>query len=182
MRAPRRECNICYLSFFYVPLVAAVLWTIGFILTRVQLFHEALRTEELSREREAWLMQECRKPEFYAHMKHHSALCDQVEVHAKGSLYLAAAIHLVQETYLCGYLPCSTVIDRTLDWMGGHTMLFSCIAVVVLFLPTLVLPFYREYVNRTAKNYVSHRYHMPFGDDHFFDPHSAKCQLAIDRH
>jgi hypothetical protein len=161
MRTHRRESNIVYLSFLYVPIAAVVLWTVGFLLTRVQLFHEALKTEELSREREAWLMQECRKPEFYAHMKHHSALCDQVEVHAKGSLYLAAAMHLVQATYLCGYEPCSTVIDRALDWMGGHTVLFSCVALVILFLPTLVLPFYREYLNRTAKNYTAaHQYHM----------------------
>jgi len=161
MRTHRRESNIVYLSFLYVPIAAVVLWTVGFLLTRVQLFHEALKTEELSREREAWLMQECRKPEFYAHMKHHSALCDQVEVHAKGSLYLAAAMHLVQATYLCGYEPCSTVIDRTLDWMGGHTVLFSCVALVILFLPTLVLPFYREYLNRTAKNYTAtHQYHL----------------------
>lgn len=167
MRTYRRESNICYWSFVYVPLVAVVLWMVGFVLTRVQLFNEALKTEELSREREAWLMQECRKPEFYAHMKHHSALCDQVEVHAKGSLYLAAAMHLVQATYLCGYEPCSTVIDRTLDWMGGHTLLFSCVALVILFLPTLVLPFYREYLNRTAKNYAAaHQYHM-LEDDRF---------------
>ena len=167
MRTYRREPNILSLAFIYVPLVAVVLWTGGFVLTRVQLFHEALRTEELSREREAWLMQECRKPEFYAHMKHHSALCDQVEVHAKGSLYLAAAMHLVQATYLCGYEPCSTVIDRTLDWMCGHTVLFSCLALVIMFLPTIVLPFYREYLNRTAKTYESaHHYHM-LEDDRF---------------
>lgn len=179
MRTYRREPNILSLAFIYVPLVAVVLWTGGFVLTRVQLFHEALRTEELSREREAWLMQECRKPEFYAHMKHHSALCDQVEVHAKGSLYLAAAMHLVQATYLCGYEPCSTVIDRTLDWMCGHTVLFSCLALVIMFLPTLVLPFYREYLNRTAKPYESaHHYHM-LEDDRFCHRQQSQSRPTI---
>jgi hypothetical protein len=168
MRAVRRDPNICMCSLLYVPLLALVLWTAGFVLTRVELFHEALRSEELKRERETWLRQECRKPEFYAHMKHHSALCDEVEVHAKGSLYLAAVIHLVQNTYLCGYVPCATAMDLVLDWMGGHVTLFVGAAVVLLLLPTLLLPFYREHANHVANKYIDSHHNAPYREHSFY--------------
>ena len=166
MRVVRRDPNICMFAVFYVPCLALVLWFAGFVLTRVELFHEALRAEELRREREAWLIEECRKPEFYAHMKHHSALCDEVEVHAKGSVHLAALLHLVKNTYLCGYVPCATAVDLVLAWMGGHTTLFVGAAVLLLLLPTLLLPFYREHTNHSANKYLDsyhrqHNFHRP---------------------
>ncbi len=186
MRAARREPNVCMLSFLYVPLLIVLLWTIGFILTRVELFHEDLRSEELKREREAWLIQVCRKPEFYTHMKHHSALCDEVEVHAKGSVYMTAAIHLVQNTYLCGYVPCATALDYVLEWMSGHTMLFACAAALIMLLPTLVLPFYREHTNYTANKYIDNRYHrsrsleapIQYGDHSFLKHQYCITPLA----
>ena len=167
MRAVRRDSTI-RLSFLYVPLIAVALWLVGFVLTRVELFHEALRSEQLKREREVWLIEECRKPEFYAHMKHHSALCDEVEVHVTGSVHLVALIHLVQNTYLSGYVPCATAVDLLLDWMGRHTTLFVGAAVLMLLLPTLLLPFYREHVNHAAQKYIDTRCNMPYGEQDFY--------------
>lgn len=168
MRSVRRDSNIRLWSLLYVPLLALVLWTFGFVLTRIEMFNEALRTEQLKREREAWLMEECRKPEFYAHMQHHSALCDEIVVHSKGSLHMAALIHLVQNTYLYGYVPCATAMDLVLAWMGGHTTLFAGAAVVVVLLPTLLLPFYREHVNHAAQKYIDTRCNMPYGEQDFY--------------
>ncbi len=91
-------------------------------------------------------------------MKHHSVLCDEVEVHAKGSVYMSTVVHLVQNTYFCGYVPCPTELDYALDWMSGHTMLFASEAALILLLPTLILSFYHEHTNYTANKYIDNHY------------------------
>jgi hypothetical protein len=75
----RRDACLISNTFFYLPVVALALWICGFALTRVQLYAEALVVEQQRRKHEEWLMQQCKSPEFYANMKLHSALCDQVE-------------------------------------------------------------------------------------------------------
>ena len=144
----RRDARLISNTCLYVPLLALMLWLAGFVLTRVQVYSDALVVEQQRRKHEEWLMQQCTSPEFYANMKHHSALCDEVEAHARGSVHLVAAIQLIQNTYLCGYAPCSTVIDHVLLWVTGHGLLFSgLILALVLLTPTLLVPLYRQHVN-----------------------------------
>jgi len=169
MLAPRRDARLVTNCFFYVPLLAADLWFSGFLLTRVQLYYEALVVEQQRRKHEEWLMQQCKSPEFYANMKHHSALCDQVEAHARGSVHLVAAMQLIQNTYLCGYAPCGTVIDHALLWVTGHGVLFGgALLLLVLLTPTLLVPLYRQHVNCAAEQYIADRIHMPYGEQHYF--------------
>jgi len=165
----RRDARLISNTFFYLPLLALVLWCCGFVLTRVQLYAEALVVEQQRRTHEEWLIQQCKSPAFYANMKHHSALCDQVEAHARGSVHLVAAIQLIQNTYLCGYAPCGTVIDDALLWVTGHGVLFGGLLVaLVLLTPTLLVPLYRQHVNVAAEQYVADRIHMPYGEQHYF--------------
>ena len=169
MLAARRDARLVTNCFFYVPLLALGLWLSGFVLTRVQLYYEALVVEQQRRKHEEWLMEQCKSPAFYANMKHHSALCDQVEAHARGSVHLVAAIQLIQNTYLCGYAPCGTVIDHALIWITGHGLLFSGLFVaLVLLTPTLLVPLYRQHVNYAAEKYIADRIHMPYGEQHYF--------------
>jgi hypothetical protein len=168
MLTMRRDARLISNTFFYLPLLALVLWFCGFVLTRVQLYSEALVVEQQRRTHEEWLMQQCKSPAFYANMKHHSALCDQVEAHARGSVHLVAAIQLIQNTYLCGYAPCGTVIDHALLWVTGHGLLFSGVFLaLVLLTPTLLVPLYRQHVNCAAEQYRSDL-HMPYGEQHYF--------------
>jgi hypothetical protein len=169
MLAVRRDARLISNCFFYIPLLALAFWCCGFVLTRVQLYAEALVVEQQRRKHEEWLMQQCKSPEFYANMKHHSALCDQVEAHARGSVHLVAAIQLIQNTYLCGYAPCGTVIDHALLWITGHGVLFGgALLLLVLLTPTLLVPLYRQHVNHAAEKYIADRIHMPYGEQHFF--------------
>ena len=165
----RRDARLISNTCLYVPLLALMLWLAGFVLTRVQLFSDALVVEQQRRKHEEWLMQQCKSPAFYANMKHHSALCDEVEAHARGSVHLVAAIQLIQNTYLCGYAPCGTVIDHVLVWITGHGLLFSgLILALVLLTPTLLVPLYRQHVNCAAERYIADRIHMPYGEQHYF--------------
>ena len=167
----RRDARLISNAFCYMPVLALALWCLGFVITRVQLYAEALVVEQQRRHHEQWLMQQCKSPDFYANMKHHSALCDQVEAHARGSVHLVAAIELIQKTYLCGYAPCGTVIDDALLWITGHGMLFGgLLLALVLVTPTLLVPLYRQHVNSAAEQYIADRIHMPYGEQHFFHP------------
>ena len=164
-----RGPNIVQWAFTFVPACAIVLSCVGFLVTRVQMFSEALNGENQRRSQEAWLRQECKKPEFYANMQLHADLCDKVEAHARGHAWLAALSHLFQNTYLCGYMPCATVLDRTLEWLAGHGVLFTALlAVVAVLLPTVLLPLYRHHLNHAAEKYVSVMYNTTYGLDHYF--------------
>ena len=169
MLGTRRDARLISNCFFYIPLLALALWLCGFVLTRVQLYAQALVVEQQRRKHEEWLMQQCTSPEFYANMKHHSALCDEVEAHARGSVHLVAAIQLIQNTYLCGYAPCGTVVDHALAWITGHGLLFtSALLALVLLTPTFFVPLYRQHVNCAAEKYIADRLHMPYGEEHYF--------------
>ena len=164
-----RGPNIVQWAFTFVPACAIVLSCVGFLVTRVQMFSDALNGENQRRSQEAWLRQECKKPEFYANMQLHADLCDKVEAHARGHAWLAALSHLFQNTYLCGYMPCATVLDRTLEWLAGHGVLFTALlAVIAVLLPTVLLPLYRHHLNHAAEKYVSVMYNTPYGCDHYF--------------
>ena len=176
----RRDARLISNTFFYMPLLALVLWCLGFVITRVQLYAEALVVEQQRRKHEEWLMEQCKSPDFYANMKHHSALCDQVEAHARGSVHLVAAIQLIQNTYLCGYAPCGTVIDDALLWVTGHGVLFGGLLVALLLLtPTLLVPLYRQHVNRAAERYIADRIHMPYGEQHFFNERHRRPTIEV---
>ena len=178
MLAMRKDSRLISNCFFYTSCVAIFLWCAGFVLTRVQLFFEALVLEQQRRKHEEWLMEQCKSAEFYANMKHHSALCDQVEAHARGSVHLAAAIQLIQNTYLCGYAPCGTVVDHALLWITGHGLLFTSVfAALLLVTPTLLVPLYRQHVNCAAERYITDRINMPYGEQHYF--HSRLPRIDI---
>jgi hypothetical protein len=158
----RRDACLISNTFFYLPVVALALWLCGFALTRVQLYAEALVVEQQ-------LIQQCKSPEFYANMKHHSALCDQVEAHARGNVHLVTVIQLIQNTYLCGYAPCGTVIDDALLWITGHGVLFGgALLSLVILTPTLLVPLYHQHVNCAAERYIADRIHMSYGEEYFF--------------
>ena len=173
-----RHPNIIQWACTFVPACAIVLSCIGFVVTRIQMFSDALNSENQRRSQEAWLRQECKKPEFYANMQNHADLCDKVEAHARGHAWLAALSHLFQNTYLCGYMPCATVLDRTLEWVAGHGLLFTGLLVVfAVLLPTVLLPAYRSHLNDAAEKYVSVMYNTPYGRDHYFGARNRYAQL-----
>jgi len=169
-RKRRRDTNVVYCACTFVPMCAIILSCVGFVVTRLQVFSEALNGEIQRRAQEKWLRTECAKPDFYANMQIHADLCDKVEANARGNVWLAALAHLCQNTYLCGDCPCALLLDRLLDWVAAHGIPFLLIfAVLALLLPTVLVPMYRQHLTHTADNYVAQRYNAPYGQTHYFD-------------
>ena len=168
---PRRRqhsTDVVYWACTFVPTCAVGLSCVGFLVTRLQVFSEALNSEYQRRAQETWLRSECKKPEFYANMQLHADLCDKVEAHARGSPWLAALAHLFENTYLCGYSPCATLLDGALDWVAGHGVPFLVLfAAVALLLPTVLVPMYRQHLVLAANARAAARYNHPFGTTHY---------------
>jgi hypothetical protein len=162
--------DVVYWACTFVPTCAIALSCVGFLVTRLQVFSDALNGEYQRRAQEAWLRSECKKPDFYANMQLHADLCDKVEAHARGNAWLAALAQLFEKTYLCGYSPCAVVLDETLDWVAGHGVPFLILfAVLALLLPTVLVPMYRQYLTHVTDVRVSHRFGDPYGRTHMLD-------------
>jgi len=169
-RRRMHNTDVVYWACTFVPTCAITLSCIGFLVTRLQVFSDALNGEYQRRSQEEWLRRECKKPDFYANMQLHADLCDKVEAHARGSPWLAALAHLFENTYLCGYSPCAVVLDETLDWVSGHGVPFVILfAVLALLLPSVLVPMYRHYLIHAPDVRASHRYGDPYGRTNMLD-------------
>jgi len=92
-------------------------------------------------------------------MKQHSALCDDVAHKARDVLALKAFQHVIDHSYLCGYDPCSEILDRIAQWAVGRGLVFTLAAIALLvFGPVMLLPMYRRQLNALADERIKHLY------------------------
>lgn len=178
-RNRKHKTSVLYWACSFVPTCAIVVSCLGFVVTRLQMFSEALNGEMQRRAQEKWLRTECARPDFYANLQLHADLCDKVEANARGNVWLIALAHLFENTYLCGYSPCAQLLDNLLDWIAAHGIPFLLIfAVLALLLPTVLVPLYRQYSMHTADEYVSRRYSTAFGNNTYcFDDRVSSYPL-----
>jgi len=143
-----------------------------FIVSRIHLLHEAYVAGHQSRDDEAWLLQQCEQHEFYHNMKQHSGLCDEIKTKHNSIIFLDALQHVVNNTYLCGYSPCSSVVTALVDYaMGRGAMITLWAAGVMLVMPTFFVPFWRRFINAQADHRMNQLYHRPYGDQHYLERH-----------
>ena len=92
-------------------------------------------------------------------MKVHSALCDDVAHKARDVLLFKAVQHVIYHSYLCGYTPCTEILDGLAQWAVGRGLMFSLAALTLLvFGPVLLLPMYRRQLNSLADERINHLY------------------------
>ena len=117
-RPPRAPPSICSLQCLVALMLG--LYVVLFVVSRVHILHEAYAAGVQSRDDESWLLQQCEKHEFYHNMKQHSGLCDEVKSKHNSILFLDALQHVVNNTYMCGYEPCSVFVTSVIDWALGR--------------------------------------------------------------
>lgn len=149
-----------------------LMWVCMFLLSRVHKLHEAYGMLEAERNNDEWLVEQCRKDDFYHNMKHHSSLCDSVQRKQYDILLLRAVERVIEETYLCGYDSCGQLLVAFGDYMLGRgIVLTACLALAALLLPTLLLPVFRRKLNGMADQRMQELYNRPFGDTHYLQTH-----------
>ena len=143
-----------------------------FLVSRIHMLHEAYVAGHQLRQDENWLLEQCDLHEFYHNMKQHSSLCDEVKAKHNSIIFLDALQHVVNNTYLCGYQPCSTLLSALIDWvMGRGAIITVYIAIFMLIMPTLFVPVWRRFINTQADHRMHQLYHRPFGDQHYIQNH-----------
>lgn len=156
-----------------MPLImlVAMTWMATFVLSRAHMMLQAYTDFHEIREDESWLLGQCKTDEFYSKMKQHSSLCDEVAHKAKDVLMLKAMRHVLDNSYLCGYDPCSELLDRVVLWALGRGLLFTvCFLAVLVLGPVLVLPMYRKQVDRVAEERLRLAYSAPHDGRVFVHP------------
>ena len=148
------------------------LWLVCFIFSRAHILHVAYNTIIQAREDESWLLQQCEQHEFYHNMKQHSALCDELAGKSKNVAVFDAMQHVVDNTYLCGYTPCYLMLEAVSAWMLGRGFFLTlALAVLVLFSPSLFMPFWRRNMNHMADRRMHQLYNTPYGTPHYQHSH-----------
>lgn len=143
-----------------------------FLVSRIHMLHHAYAAGHQLREDESWLLEQCDLHEFYHNMKQHSSLCDEVKAKHNSIIFLDALQHVVNNTYLCGYQTCTSLLTALLDWaMGRGAMITIWAAGILLVFPTLFVPIWRRFINSQADHRMHQLYHRPFGDMHYVQSH-----------
>ena len=89
--------------------------------------------------------------------------------------------HLFENTYHCGYSPCDTMLDDTLEWVAGHGVSFlTLFGAFTLPFPTVLVPMYQHLLVLTTVARSAERYLHAFGYTHFLASHGPFPLLKDD--
>jgi hypothetical protein len=143
-RSRRLDSSVCNIFFGALLLLFCIL-TLSFLATRTHMFHVALMRRQQQTLNNRWLLEQCKAPEFYSNMKHHSSLCDDLVLEQADALWLHALRDVIDDTHPCGELPCALRIERFLEWVLSRGVFLLCAmaaSVFVLFLAAVQLQRY----------------------------------------
>ena len=93
-----------------VLVAIAAFWLTCFLVARAAVFHEAWHRAHARRQDDAWLLAQCRNPEFYAKLRHRVDLCAQVQSASERDPLQEALAAVAHTTHLCGERPCMDVL------------------------------------------------------------------------
>jgi len=87
-------------------------------------------------------------------MKQHSTLCDDVVLEQTDSLWLHAFRDVIDQTYLCGDVPCINVIEQCIVWVFGKgVLLLAALAASALLVFLLAVQIQRQLYGRLHDSY-----------------------------
>jgi len=146
----------------------AALWLLTFAASRAHMMHKAYAGFTKAREDESWLFGQCSGSEFYARMKQHSSMCDEVTHKAKTVILLQAVRHVINHSYLCGNDPCADLLDGLATWALGRGLLLTvCCMLLLVFRPVCLMQLYQCQMNLMADQRVKQLYYTPFEQEQF---------------
>lgn len=122
VRGRRLDGLVCNVLLGGATVLAGV-FALAFLATRSHMFHVAYTRRRQVLENNVWLLQQCKSPDFYGNMKHHSTLCDDVALAESDALWLHALRDVVDETHPCGEHACAARVQHILEWILGRGLL-----------------------------------------------------------
>ena len=158
-----------------VLLSISVIAPLTFLFSRIYMLHHNYNVLLTEREYDSWLLQQCKHDEFYHNMKHHSSLCDDLAMRSRDSVLMTAIQRVIEKSYMCGFEPCSATLDAMLQWMTGRGLVATVgVLVLLLAIPSAVLPYLRRSFNNIADTRMRHLHHAPYGHERYIE--TALCR------
>ncbi len=160
----------------------ALLISAGFFsVTRLHMLHSAITRLRAERQNEAWLLEQCKRDDFYHNLKQHSTLCDDVNARADDALLLHAVREVIENTYICNFETCVVVLDSIADFCARYLFYLCVITVLLLVLaPTMFLPVWRRIMNRHSDAKTRQLYNCPYGELHYVGSHDSGHDFGHD--
>jgi hypothetical protein len=118
------------------------------------MFHGALMRRQQNILNNQWLVQQCKSPDFYSNMKQHSTLCDDVVLEQTDAVWLHALRDVIDQTYLCGDMPCISRIEQFVVWVFARGVLL----LAMLAASALIVFMFAVYIHRQLYSH-HHRAH-----------------------
>ena len=166
-RLMRGSCDDVLLNVIStVVLCTIVIVPTAFILSRMHMMHRVYNDMSAEREDSAWLSEQCKFDEFYHNMKQHSTLCDDLSARRRDSIFLNAAEHVIENSYLCGFTSCSQTLEDIALWaMGRGVVATGLFLLMCMSLPSILLPCFRRWGNNMADTRMRALHHAPYGQE-----------------
>lgn len=118
-RARRLDSTVFHI--LYLGLVVVVFVVVaGLAVSHAHRFHIALAARQLAAKNNAWLIEQCKSPEFYSNMREHSKLCDEVALAQADALWLHALRDVFDASQPCGEAGCAALVAEGLAWVFGR--------------------------------------------------------------
>ena len=152
-------CNIVFFAFIFLASLALL----GFLITHTHVFYVSYNSRMQRERNTAWLVQQCKSPEFYSNMKHHATLCDDVALEESDPIWLHALRDVFDTISVCGTKSCEQRIVNAIEFMLGRGLfaLVTC-SISVFILMLVFIPCYRMYTFRMGSMFK----HTEFVEDH----------------
>jgi len=94
---------------------------------------------------------------------------------AKDVIILRAIRDVIDNSYQCGYEPCSAIVDNFIVWALGRGLVLT---VGFVLGPVCLVPAYRHQMNMLAYERVNELYYTPYDRSHFLSD-TAHLQTCI---
>jgi hypothetical protein len=138
------------------------------------MLHTSVVRLQSERENEAWLFEQCKRDDFYHNLRQHSTLCDEVNARAQDAVILHAMREVIENTYICQFEFCMTVLQTIANFCVKNLFYVSGIGTAILLLaPSLILPHWRRCLNSMCDTKTRQLYHCPYGDMHYVGTHAS---------
>lgn len=126
-RARRLDATLCHILYLGLVLVVLVVGA-GLAVTNAHRFHVALAARRQAEKNNAWLVEQCKSADFYANMREHSKLCDEVALAQADALWLHALRDVLDAARPCGEAACARVLGDGLAWLFQKGVWALCAA------------------------------------------------------
>lgn len=129
--------------FKHICIASWVIWVSTMVISRVYIFHQSYYSHLNRLDNEKYLVNKCKDPEFYSNIRQHTGICEEVTLNAKSSPFLNALNTMAINTYVCGTLPCSDIIQSALVRLGWQTI--GALALLIILFHNVVLGMCRSF-------------------------------------